>query len=97
MPDYTSLESFSITLSRLDAKILVNPWKFFLAAIEDYKIMQQFKKAGFFTDLEQIFVELETGVILFILLPLQKIFLLSADRAILQPFRIVSGKNELHG
>ena len=81
----------------LTPKYWCTRWQLLYPAIKEHKIVQQLDQAGFPAYLEQIFVELETGVILLFLFPSQKILLLRADRAILQPFRIVSGKDELHG
>jgi hypothetical protein len=69
----------------------------FHAAVEQHKIVHQFQQARFVAQLEQVFVELEAGVVLFVFLPLQEVLLLGADGAVLQPFGVVAGKDKLHG
>ena len=66
------------------------------AAVEEHEIVHQLDEPALRTHLEQVLVELEAGVVLLVFLPLQEIFLLRADGAVLQALGVVAGEDELH-
>jgi hypothetical protein len=57
--------------------------------------MHQLDEAVFLAEFEQIFVQLEAGVILLVFLPFEEIFFLGANRPVLQTFGVVACKDEL--
>ena len=59
--------------------------------------MHQLDQPLFGAHLEEVFVQLEAGVVLFVFLPPQVILLLRAEGAILQSFGIIARENELNG
>ena len=59
--------------------------------------MHQLDEPRLVAQLEQILVQLEAGVVLLVLLPLQEILFLGAHGAVLQPFGIVAREDQLHG
>ena len=59
--------------------------------------MHQLDQPIFGAHLEEVFVQLEPGVVLFVFLPTQEILLLCTDRAVLQSFGIIAREDELHG
>src|SRR5713101_4129632 len=96
VPDDSSLVSFGIFLRGLDSDVLMHAGQLLYPAIEEDEIVEQLDKPLFVADFEQILVELEARVVLFIFLPFQEIFLGCSDCSVAQTFGIVSGENDLH-
>ena len=96
VPDNAALAFAHVALGGLDAEILVDARQFFNAAIEEHEIVQQFDEPLLGAHLEQVLIELEAGVVLFVLLPLQEVLFFGTDSPVAQPFGIASGEDELH-
>ena len=97
VPDDAALFGFDVLLGGLDAEILVRAREFLLPDVEQDKIAHQLDDTALFAQFEQVFVQLEAGVVLLVFLPGQEILFPGADRAIFQAFAVVPGKDELDG
>ena len=96
VPEDAALVGVDVRLRGLESEILVHARQLLLAAVEQDEIVHQFDQAGFIAELQQILVEFVAAVIGLIFLPIKEVFFLSLDCAVLQPFRIVACKHELH-
>jgi hypothetical protein len=67
------------------------------AAAEQHEVVDQLQQPALLAQLEQILVQLEAAVVRLVLLPLQEVLFRRADGAILQPLRVVAGKQDLDG
>ena len=83
-------------LRRLDAEILMHARQLLHAAVEEHEVVHQLDQPVLVAHLEQILVELEAAVVLFVLLPLQEILLRRADGPVLQALGVVAREDELH-
>ena len=97
VPDDAALMALHVGLRRLDPDILVNPRQLLDAAVEQHEVVQQLEQPILGAHLEQVFVELESGVVGLVFLPLQEVLLLGLDGAVLQTLGVVAGKHQLHG
>ena len=97
VPDDAALAFLHMLLRCFDAEILVHARQLLPAAIEEHEVVYQFKQPLLGAHFEQVFVQLEAGVVLLIFLPAQEILFLGAYGPVLQALRIVTGKKELHG
>jgi hypothetical protein len=59
--------------------------------------VHQLDQAIFCAHQEQVFLQLETGVVLFVLLPAQEILFFGTDGTVGQTFRIVTREDDLDG
>ena len=96
MPDDSALLLAHLRLRRLDAEILVRPRQLLHSAIEEHKVVHQLDQPVLSAHLEQVLVELEAAVVVFVLLPIEKELFRRADGAVPEALGIVAGKNELH-
>ena len=96
MPDDAALLLPHVVLGGLDAKILMHARQLFDAGVEYHEVVHQLDQPALGAQLEQILVQLETAVVLLVFFPLEEVFLRRADGAVLQAFRVVAGKDELH-
>ena len=67
------------------------------AAIEEDEIVHQLDQPLLGADLEQVFVQLEAGIVLFVFLPSQELLFRSSHRAVLHSFGVIAGEDALHG
>ena len=70
--------------------------QFLFAAVKQHTVVDQLQQPVFAAHLEQVLVQFVARAVCFIFLPAQKIFLFGANRAVLQTFRIIAGKDKLH-
>ena len=96
MPDDAALALAHMLLSRFDTEVLMDTRQFLDTAIEQYEIVDQLDQPSFMAELQQVLIQFEAAIVLFVLFPLQKEFFLRADRAVLEPFGIVPGEYELN-
>ena len=97
MPDDAALLLADMFLGSFDAKILMSARQFLDAAIKENKVVQQFDEAFLLAEDEQVFIELEAGIVCLVFLPGQEVFFLGGDRPIFQALAVVAGKNKLNG
>ena len=96
MPDDAALTAVHMFLRGLDAKILVYARQLFHATIEQHKVVHQLNQPLLIAHLEQVFIQLVAAVVRLVLFPLQKIFFLCLDRAVLHPLGIITRKDKLY-
>jgi hypothetical protein len=96
VPDDAALALAYMLLRGLDGKILMHARQFFYAAIEEDKIMHQLDDAVVAAEFEEIFVELESSVVLLVLFPLEEVFFRRANGGISQPLGFIAREDELH-
>src|SRR5215211_5754922 len=82
-------------LRGFDAEILMSTRQFLSTTVEKEKVVHQFDEAAFLAELEQVFIQLEASVILFVFLPGEKVFCLGAYCPVFQSFSIVARENKL--
>ena len=97
VPNDATLALAHVCLGGLDAEVLVDARQFFVAAVEEDEVVQEFEQAVFAAQFEQVFVEFEAGVIVGVLFPGEVVFFFGADRAVTQALGVVTGKDKLVG
>ncbi len=94
VPDDAALPLTDMFLRGFDAEVLMGARKF-LDAIEQNEVVHQFDEAIFLAELEQVFIQFEAGVILFVFLPVEEVFFRCGNCPIFQAFAIIARKYEL--
>ena len=97
MPDDAAFALADVFLGGFDAEVLVDAGQFFDAAIEENEIVHELDKAVFGADFEEVFVEFEAGIVLFVFFPAEEEFFFRADCAVFEAFGIVAREDELDG
>ena len=97
VPDDAALAFVYVLLGSFGAEILVHARQLFHSAVKEHEVVRQLDQPRLVAHLQQILVQLEVGVVLFVLLPLEEMLLFGTNRAVLQALRVVARKDELHG
>jgi len=96
VPDDAALALVGVPLRGLDAEILVHSRHLLDAAVEQHEIVHQLDQPILAAHLQQVLVQLVAAVVGLVFLPLQEELLRCIDGAVLQTFRVIAGKHELH-
>ena len=83
-------------LSSLDSEILVCARQLLDTAVKEDEVVHQLDKPLFRAHQQQVLVQLEAPVVVFVLLPLEEVLFWGSDGAVLQSLRIVAGEHKLH-